>query len=198
MAYIHTYIHANLPTYRPACKHVCRQTYMQICVHACIHTYTHTYIHTYMLLISMLWHRQAIFESKGDNLYSSAKCRIRTQRVSETQSSADWMPADKPTELSRIKLKTWTRHTYNACMHAYMHACIQTQHVHTYCKYVWMYVYVCMLVCICIYMYIKRITAKNNILLSLVIAMFDSSWPKLMADGWWLTINDGKYIMISF
>ena len=24
---------------------------------------------------------------------------IRTQRVSETQSPADWMPADKPTEL---------------------------------------------------------------------------------------------------
>ena len=51
----------------------------------------------------MLWHRQAIFESKGDK-FSSAECRIRTQRVSETQSSADWMPADKPTELSRIKL----------------------------------------------------------------------------------------------
>ena len=58
-----------------------------------------------LLLISMLWHRQAIFESKGDKLSSSAECRIRTQRVSETQSSADWMPADKPTELSRIKLK---------------------------------------------------------------------------------------------
>ena len=53
----------------------------------------------------MLWHRQAIFESKGDKLSSSAECRIRTQRVSETQSPADWMPADKPTELSRIKLK---------------------------------------------------------------------------------------------
>ena len=53
----------------------------------------------------MLWHRQAIFESKGDKLSSSAECRIRTQRVSETQSSADYMPADKPTELSRIKLK---------------------------------------------------------------------------------------------
>ena len=53
----------------------------------------------------MLWHRQAIFESKGDKLFSSAECRIRTQRVSETQSSADWMPADKPAELSRIKLK---------------------------------------------------------------------------------------------
>ena len=62
-----------------------------------------------LLLISMLWHRQAICESKGDKLSSSAECRIRTQRVSETQSPADWMPADKPTELSRIKLKTWTR-----------------------------------------------------------------------------------------
>ena len=65
--------------------------------------------YTYLLLISMLRHRQAIFESKGDKLFSSAECRIQTQRVSETQSPADWMPADKPTELSRIKLKTWTR-----------------------------------------------------------------------------------------
>ena len=61
---------------------------------------------TYLLLfILMLWHRQAVFESKGDKLSSSAECRIRTQRVPETQSSADYMPADKPTELSRIKLK---------------------------------------------------------------------------------------------
>ena len=37
--------------------------------------------YTYLLLlISMLWHRQAIFESKGDNLYSSAECRIRTHQ----------------------------------------------------------------------------------------------------------------------
>ena len=62
-----------------------------------------------LLLISMLWHRQAIFESKGDKLSSSAESRIRTQRVSDTFSPADWMTADKPTELSRIKLKTWTR-----------------------------------------------------------------------------------------
>ena len=62
--------------------------------------------YTYLLLlISMLWHRQVIFESKGDKLSSSAESRIRTQGVSETQSSADWMPADKPTELSRIKQK---------------------------------------------------------------------------------------------
>ena len=57
----------------------------------------------------MLWHRQAIFESKGDKLSSSAEGRTRTQRVSDTYSPADGMPADKPTELSRIKLKTWSR-----------------------------------------------------------------------------------------
>ena len=50
------------------------------------------------LLISMLWHRQAI-------LSSSAESRIRTQRVSDTCWPADWMPADKPTELSTVKLK---------------------------------------------------------------------------------------------
>ena len=66
----------------------------------------HTYIHTCLwLLISMLLHRQAIFESKGDKLFSSAECRIPTQRVSGTESPVDWMSADKPTELSRIKLK---------------------------------------------------------------------------------------------
>ena len=32
-----------------------------------------------LLLISILWHRQAIFESKGDKLSPSAECRIRTQ-----------------------------------------------------------------------------------------------------------------------
>ena len=35
-----------------------------------------------LLLISMLWHRQAIFESKGDKLSSSAECRIWTQEES--------------------------------------------------------------------------------------------------------------------
>ena len=31
-----------------------------------------------LLLISMLWHRQAIFKSKGDKLCSSAECKIWT------------------------------------------------------------------------------------------------------------------------
>ena len=35
--------------------------------------------YTYLLLlISMLWHRQVIFKSKGDKLCSSAECRIGT------------------------------------------------------------------------------------------------------------------------
>ena len=55
------------------------------------------------LLISMLWHMQAIFESKGDKLSFAAECRIRTQRISGAKFPADWMPADIPTELSRIK-----------------------------------------------------------------------------------------------
>ena len=62
----------------------------------------------FLLLISMLWHGQAIFESKGDKLSSSAECRIRSQGL-DIKSPANWMLADKPTELSRIKLKTWTR-----------------------------------------------------------------------------------------
>ena len=59
-----------------------------------------------------LWHRQAIFESKGDKLSSSAECRIRTWKSQDIYSPADWMPTHKPTELSRIKLKTWTQQLY--------------------------------------------------------------------------------------
>ena len=35
-------------------------------------------IYMFVLLISMLWHRQAIFESKENWLSSSTECRIRT------------------------------------------------------------------------------------------------------------------------
>ena len=86
------------------------QTYIHIHIHAYIHTYTHihTYVYTCLFsLLSMLWHRQAIFESKGDKLSSSAECRIRT-RVSGTGSPADRMSASKPTELSTtIWWYTW-------------------------------------------------------------------------------------------
>ena len=46
----------------------------------------------HLLLIWMLWHRQANFESKRNKLVSSAECRIRTLEVWDTKSTADWMP----------------------------------------------------------------------------------------------------------
>ena len=82
------------------CKHSAHLTPLPFGIRTWLWRYTHL-----LLLISMLWQRQAIFESKGDKLSSSAEGRIRTQRVSDTYSPADWMPADKPTELSRIKQK---------------------------------------------------------------------------------------------
>ena len=53
--------------------------YLEVIYYIYIHIYIYIYIHTCLLLISMLWHRQAIFESKGDKLSSSAEGRIRTQ-----------------------------------------------------------------------------------------------------------------------
>ena len=103
----------------------------------------HIYMCVCLLLISMLWHRQAIFESKGDKLSSSAECRILTQglrhqtvasftkqinqrlakrplvfngrlanrwftslvKEATNRQQTECPLADKPTELSRIKLK---------------------------------------------------------------------------------------------
>ena len=197
-------------------------TYIHTYIHIYIHTYIHTCIHTcLLLLISMLCRRQAIFESKGDKLSSSAEGRIRTHqglrhqiasrlnahwqtdwaiedqaknlnstarpydqrafspldptavlafapgsgdihvccckfrcsgagkrysnrketsclpllkagfepiRVSDTKSPADWMPTDKPTELSKIKLKTWTRQPVPMISEHSAHS----THIHTY------------------------------------------------------------------
>ena len=56
----------------------CIRIYIYICIYiyVCIHIYIHIYL---VLLISMLWHRQAIFKSKGDKLCSSAESRIWTR-----------------------------------------------------------------------------------------------------------------------
>ena len=66
-------------------------------------------VHILLLLISMLWHRQVIFESKGDKLSSSAECRIRTcMEVSRhlfasrpnAQSETDWAIEDQAKNLN--------------------------------------------------------------------------------------------------
>ena len=56
--------------------------HLQFCKQHCASWWPSTdiYIYIYMLLISMHWHRQAIVESKGDKLSSSAECRIRTHQ----------------------------------------------------------------------------------------------------------------------
>ena len=80
-----------------------------------------TYIHTCLLKNLMLGHRQAIFESKWDKLPPSAKYRISSLEVWDNKSPADWMPTHKPTELSRIKLKTqqpvsmMSKHIFTPC-----------------------------------------------------------------------------------
>ena len=62
-----------------------------------------------LLLISMLWHGQAIVESKETSCRPLLNVGFEPS-VSDTKLPADWMPTDKPpTELSRIKLKTWTQ-----------------------------------------------------------------------------------------
>ena len=60
-----------------------------------------------LLLISMLWHRQAIFESKWDKLSSSAECRIRTQGLRHLLASrlnahwqTDWAIEDQAKNLN--------------------------------------------------------------------------------------------------
>ena len=67
-----------------------------------------------LLLISMLWHRQAIFESKGDKLSSSAECRIRTQGLKHLFASrlnarwqTDWAIEDQAKNLN------WTARPYD-------------------------------------------------------------------------------------
>ena len=76
-----------------------------------------------LLLISMLWHRQAIFKWKGDKLSSSAECRIRTQGLRNLFTSrlnacwqTDWAIEDQAINLTQQPIpmisKYWTRSTW--------------------------------------------------------------------------------------
>ena len=67
------------------------------------------FIHICLLLISMLWHGLAISESKGDKLWFSAECRIRTQglwnRISSRLNASwqsDWAIEDQAKNLNSI------------------------------------------------------------------------------------------------
>ena len=58
-----------------------------------------------LLLISMLWHRQAIFESKGDKLSSSAESRIRIKLELDSPSSSSFL--------------TWSSIAQSVCQRAF-------------------------------------------------------------------------------
>ena len=72
--------------------------------------------YTYLLLlISMLWHRQAIFKSKGDKLCSSAECRIwtlgpRHQIASRLNArwQTDWAIEDQAKKIELDSSSLWS------------------------------------------------------------------------------------------
>ena len=101
----------------------------QVMIRSHAHGYTYTCL---LLLISMLWHKQAIFESKGDKLSSSAEFRIRTQglwnRISNRLNArwqTDWA--------IRIHMHAHT-HTRTCLIHTCKHA-----NMHTYITYMFVW-----------------------------------------------------------
>ena len=72
--------------------------------------------YTYLLLlISMLWHRQAIFKSKGDKLCSSVECRIWTRGLRHQIGSrlnapwqTDWAIEDQAKNLELDSPSLWS------------------------------------------------------------------------------------------
>ena len=77
----------------------------------------HTWLWRYtylLLLISMLWHRQAIFKSKGVKLCSSAECRIWTRGPRDQIASrlnarwqTDWAIEDQAKNLNSTVFLCW-------------------------------------------------------------------------------------------
>ena len=68
-----------------------------------------------LLLISMFWHRLAIFESEGDQLSSAAECRIRTQGLRHPFASrlsacwqTDWAIEDQDIKLELDSPSLWS------------------------------------------------------------------------------------------
>ena len=73
------------------------------------HSHLALAIYMLLLLISMLWHRQAIFESKGDKLSSSAESRIRTHQGLRHQIACRLNAHWQPDWAIEDQAKTWTR-----------------------------------------------------------------------------------------
>ena len=148
--YVRTYIHTNIHTYINTYIHSCIHACMHACMHARTHTHIHSYIHTcLLLLISMLWHRQAMFEWKGDKLSSSAEGRIRTHQglrhlfASRLNAhwQTDWAIEDQAKKLELDSPSLWSASIQPTRPHS--HFGIRKNHiegsdlVHTYIVSVW-------------------------------------------------------------
>ena len=71
----------------------------------------YVYIHTYIFIVVNF---DALAQASDIQIERRKSCVPLLKAwfepgIPDTKSPADWMLADKPTELSRIKLKTWTR-----------------------------------------------------------------------------------------
>ena len=97
---IHTCMHIHKCMHIQKCMHAYTQMHIHKYIHACMHAYMYIVVNFNAVAQASnirIGRRQVVF-----------LCWMRDS-VFGTESPADWMPADKPTELSRIKLKTWTR-----------------------------------------------------------------------------------------
>ena len=75
---------------------------------------SHLALVIYMFVVNfMVWQREAVFGLKEDKL-SSDEYRIRSWEICDTNSPLNWRSTHKPTDLSRIKLKSLKS---RACSH---------------------------------------------------------------------------------
>ena len=91
-------------------------TYIRTCIHiyilTYIHAYIHTYIHTYIHICCCYFLCSGTGKRYSNRKETSCVPLLKAgfePGIPDTKSPADQMLADKPTELSRIKLKFWTR-----------------------------------------------------------------------------------------
>ena len=94
-----------------------------------------------LLLISMLWHRQAIFKSKGDKLSSSAESRIRTHQGLRHQIASrlnahwqtDWAFEDQAIKLQLDSPPLWSASIQPTWLHSHLAFAPGSGDIHVCC-----------------------------------------------------------------
>ena len=100
--------------------------------------------YTYLLLlISIIWHRQAMLESKGDKLSSSADCRIRTHQGLRHQIASRLNARWQTDWALENQAKTWTRQPVPMISEQSAHSTLQPFGIRT-----WLWRYTCLLLLI--------------------------------------------------